>query len=281
MVPKLQDAPNRASGIVSENSLPTPHDGADSRDRPALSAWKTDGPVGSGLCYHVERPEGARPVPDQTNDITRPECRSDANTAGRRPSKGVMQGVPPRTQWPNEGTDSGVPSATETDSRWVRKLIDEHGPGILRMLWRMLGREQDVLDAYQDCFCNLVGRRNPSGLKNAKAYAYRTASNIAVEIIRGRRRQAAHWEGIAQTRSQHADREEAGAEIETDRDDQLRAALGRLPTHLRNVVVLRDLSHMSYKDVGRTLGIEPSTARVYRRHAVVKLAEILDQGTES
>ncbi len=51
-----------------------------------------------------------------------------------------------------------------------------------------------------------------------------------------------------------------------------------LPDHLRNVVVLRDLSRISYEEIGRMLGIEPTTARVYRRHAVVKLAEILDEG---
>ena len=39
--------------------------------------------------------------------------------------------------------------------------------------------------------------------------------------------------------------------------------------------VLRDLSRLSYEEVGRTLGITPATARVYRRHAVVKLAESL------
>jgi hypothetical protein len=34
---------------------------------------------------------------------------------------------------------------------------------------------------------------------------------------------------------------------------------------------------MSYKEVARVLGIEPTTARVYRRHAVVKLAELLGE----
>ena len=56
---------------------------------------------------------------------------------------------------------------------------------------------------------------------------------------------------------------------------RLRHAIAQLPAHLRNVIVLRDLSRMPYEEVGRTLGIDPATARVYRRHAVVKLAELI------
>jgi DNA-directed RNA polymerase specialized sigma24 family protein len=75
--------------------------------------------------------------------------------------------------------------------------------------------------------------------------------------------------------------EEPAEERDEGRLDALRDAIGRLPAHLANVVVLRDLSRLSYQDVGRTLGIDPATARVYRRHAVVKLAELLDEGEES
>ena len=35
------------------------------------------------------------------------------------------------------------------------------------------------------------------------------------------------------------------------------------------------------EEVGKTLGIDPATARVYRRHAVVKLAALLGEGSES
>ena len=60
-----------------------------------------------------------------------------------------------------------------------------------------------------------------------------------------------------------------------DQADSLREAIASLPRYLGNVIVLRDLSRMSYREVGKTLGIDPATARVYRRHAVVKLAELL------
>ncbi len=170
--------------------------------------------------------------------------------------------------------------ADHVDLGWLTQLIEREGAGILQMLWRLLGREQDVLDAYQDCFCKLAARRRRGNLRSVRAYAYRTAANIAIEMIRVRRRRAAHRPVIAAERSDT--RADDGGEGESEhRLARLRDAIARLPTHLRNVVVLRDLSRMSYSEVARMLGIEPTTARVYRHHAVVKLAEFLSEGDES
>jgi len=168
------------------------------------------------------------------------------------------------------------PAVNDARHGWIVRLMASDGPGILRMLWRILGREADVMDAYQDCFCKLAkltGHREP---QNARAYAYRIASNIAIELIRTRRRHANHWDNVVATRSQRAnDDKPRMAEADTVRHDRLREAIGQLPNHLRSVVVLRDLSRMTYDEVGKVLGIEPTTARVYRRHAVVQLAKAL------
>jgi RNA polymerase sigma factor (sigma-70 family) len=135
-----------------------------------------------------------------------------------------------------------------------------------------------VLDAYQDCFCNLAARQQALSSKVGRAYAYRTATNIAIEMIRCRTRRAAHWSAIVAEKGHPDTGIGDGDEHGDDRFARLRDAIAQLPAHLRNVVVLRDLSHMSYTEVGRALGIGPATARVYRRHAVVKLADLLGVG---
>lgn len=158
--------------------------------------------------------------------------------------------------------------------------MEREGPGILRMLWRLLHNEADVQDAFQDCFCKLALRGGPADLRSARAYAYRTASNIAIELLRARKRSSDHRETLVADRVRLAwAAADAEAEVPTGATipiERLREAIVELPQHLRQVVVLRDLSRMSYEEVGRILGIEPATARVYRRHAVVKLAEVLN-----
>lgn len=163
---------------------------------------------------------------------------------------------------------------------WIVRIIETEGPAILRMLWRILGSEADVMDAYQDCFCKLAARKSEKDLTNAKAYAYRTATNIAIEMIRGRSRRRAHLPAVAaeQVNKAHSEPVE---DVDARGFAGLREAIGRLPAHLGNVVVLRDLSRLPYEEVGRTLGIDPATARVYRRHAVVRLAELLGEGEGS
>ena len=159
---------------------------------------------------------------------------------------------------------------------WLDRVIRRDGPGILRMLWRFLGAEQDVMDAYQDCFCKLAALSRSRIPKNARAYAYRTAMNIATELVRTRARRSAHHPAVQRAA---ADRSAVQAEsVEDGRAGALRDAMARLPRHLRDVVLLRDLSSWSYKQVGQALGIGPATARVYRRHAVVKLAEWMGGG---
>ena len=186
--------------------------------------------------------------------------------------------------------DAAEPAASDLRHAWIVRLIQDEGRAILRLLWRLLGSEPDVMDAYQDCFCRLAARSGKQNLTSAKAYAYRTATNIAIEMIRIRRRRQAHWPAIVQQHAQaqtqtpdqaakRADHQDGLEGTEgTEASDRLREAIAQLPPHLRNVIVLRDLSRLSYNEVGRTLGIEPATARVYRRHAVVKLADMLGEG---
>ncbi len=164
---------------------------------------------------------------------------------------------------------------------WVLRVMSSEGPGIIRMLWRLLGREHDVLDAYQDCFCKLATISGAKRLRNAKAYAYRTAGNIAIEMLRKRKRHKDHQPRVFAATRGAVDDAASGGEPPIVQSAALSDAIARLPEHLRNVITLRDLGRMSYADVGRTLNITPATARVYRRHGIVKLAELLDPPGES
>jgi RNA polymerase sigma-70 factor (ECF subfamily) len=141
------------------------------------------------------------------------------------------------------------------------------------MLWRILAHEQDVLDAYQECICRLIARRRPVFRGGAHRYLYRTAANVAVDVIRRRQLLRRHQDPLAH---------HLQARQETRPPDQaelialLRAAIVRLPAHLRDVILLRDLGQMSYYQVASILGVTAGTARVYRRQAIIRLAALLD-----
>lgn len=178
--------------------------------------------------------------------------------------------------------DAAVSGVVVGRQRWILSTMQKHGPELVTMLWRILGNEQDVCDAYQDTFLQLAhfeGGRKPDHLK---AYVFRTASNIAVSMLRRRtaeknrldeacRRQDAFGSGAGRPRHGAA----GSPAIEVDCEylqEVLRRRIAQLPEHLRNVLALRDLAELSYAQVGRILDISPGTARVYRCKAIQLLA---------
>jgi RNA polymerase sigma-70 factor (ECF subfamily) len=138
------------------------------------------------------------------------------------------------------------------------------------MLWRILGNEQDVCDAYQDTFLQLAHhdvRRKP---QHVKAYLFRTAGNVAISMLR---RRAAERKRLSNVTVPQHNADSPLQEIDSKyMQENLRYCVAKLPEHLRNVIALRDLAEMSYSQVGRIMGISPATARVYRCKAVQLLA---------
>lgn len=189
----------------------------------------------------------------------------------------------------SQGNAPDAAARLATSSRsWLDDLVRDEGGRIVALLWKILRDEQDVHDAFQDTFCKLAAIGEAGVPKNPRAYAIRTASNVAIELIRSRTRRGAHRDAIREDRLRIAgDRAEASpgsrreerAEVSAD-DRALQSAIAELPAHLRSVVVLRDLGQRSYNEVGRLLGIEPTTARVYRRQAIIALTKSLGQTRE-
>jgi RNA polymerase sigma-70 factor (ECF subfamily) len=168
----------------------------------------------------------------------------------------------------------------DADGGWLEQLVRHHGPGIRRMLRRMLGNEDEVLDVYQESLCQLLRRCQEIPVQCARAYAYRTAANLAVETIRRRRRHEAHWPYVVGVQRDNREAADSDAVQAPDsgrrlRVTEVRDAVRALPRHLHDVVVLRDLSGLSYARVAAILGIRPTTARVYRRQAIVRLGGML------
>lgn len=168
-------------------------------------------------------------------------------------------------------------SQVRSSHGWVLRVMRNDGPALVRLLWRMLGREQDVLDAYQDTFCRLIGMGDSQAAAPPRGYIFRTAMNIALDMRRRRKVRIEHLEAAALVRTATLPDACASRPGNVSLVEELRMAIEELPQRLRDVIVLRDLAEMSYGDVARILGITGGTARVYRREAIVALAARLKE----
>ncbi len=164
------------------------------------------------------------------------------------------------------------------EQRWILSLLQDQGPMVLTLLWRMLGREEDVLDVYQSVVCQMTaGGRDAIG-RNPGAYFYRASINTAIELMRRRRRERNRMPAVAERRSRSHAPLSPGANLEhLDLVDRLRTAVASLPQHLRDVVLLHDMGGLDYRSVAGCLNITAGTARVYRRQAIVRLSARLSK----
>lgn len=166
--------------------------------------------------------------------------------------------------------DASLCESVVESQRWVLSVMQKHGPELVTLLWRILGNEQDVCDAYQDTFLQLAHFEGGQKPNHVKAYIFRVASNIAISMLR---RRIAEKSRLSEPVSPEETASSPAKELDSKYlQEALRRYIAQLPEHLRNVVTLRDLGEMSYTQVGRILGISSATARVYRCKAVQLLA---------
>ena len=183
--------------------------------------------------------------------------------------------------------DLAAGEAVQVSRRWVLSAMQRHGEMLVGMLWRILGNEQDVCDAYQETFLRLTHYEHGDGLDgaggnrpsrpasrpdNVKAYLFRTGSNIAISMLRKRQCRQRAYQALADaTRSSKVTDHVAEVDLQY-LQDELRTQIARLPERLQSVVVLRDLAELPYGRVAEILGVSPGAARVYRYRALRLLA---------
>lgn len=160
---------------------------------------------------------------------------------------------------------------------WILGIIRQQGRLVVSLLWRMLGSEQDALDAYQSAICRLIAQGQEAIGTNRAGYFYRAAMNAGIEMLRVRRRRQRHWPAVVDACSRHPDDVDIALDCADHPEDveRLHQAILRLPPHLRDVVVLREMAGMPYHQVSAILGVGAATARLYRRQAVLRLGRLL------
>jgi RNA polymerase sigma-70 factor (ECF subfamily) len=164
-------------------------------------------------------------------------------------------------------------AASETvveSQRWILSTMQKYGQELVTLLWRILGNEQDVCDAYQSTFLQLAHFEGGQKPENVKAYVFRVANNVAVSMLR---RRIAERNRLSTSAAASKAISSPAKELDSKYlQETLRECIAQLPEHLRNVVTLRDLAELSYAQIGKILGISGATARVYRCKAIQLLA---------
>lgn len=157
------------------------------------------------------------------------------------------------------------------DLRAFGDLVRRHQNGVFRFVSRMIGSRDEAMDLTQDSFLKawqaLPGWRPEARFRT---WLFRIARNASVDVLRRR--------GLAEFVPIDLAPEVAGGEptpearLETVQSlGQLEAALRRLPTDQREILLLREIEELSYAEIASVLDLAEGTvkSRIARARAAL------------
>lgn len=176
-----------------------------------------------------------------------------------------------------------VAAAQAGDRAALEALLRRHQDRLYAVCRRLTGNDADAADACQDALIAIVRALPRFGGRAAfGTWAYRIATNAALDELRRRRRRPEPAEAVGDGAVGDGAAPEAGrgpgptAAVDARLD--LDAALAGLPPEFRAAVVLRDLCDLSYDEIAEVLDIPPGTVRSRIARGRAALADALDAG---
>lgn len=166
------------------------------------------------------------------------------------------------------------------DERELKRLYDAAAPMLVRVAYRIAGTEEAAEDLVHEAFIRLLEKRLPfATLDDAKFWLIRVVKNGALNYAKRKGREARAYERW--WRGERVESEAADAEIlRGESEAEVKLLLERLPEKLKSVLVLKEYGGMSYKEIGRTLGITEGNVKVRAFRAREALLALVDEDSK-
>lgn len=156
-----------------------------------------------------------------------------------------------------------VISAQAGDRAALDQLLRLHYDRVHAVCRRIVGTSHDADDAAQDAMIRIVkGLKSFDGRSSFGTWAYRIASNTALdELRRRRRRPMLHVVGDDGEGPEAVD-QMAERRVDSVADRlSLDTAIAGLPDDFRTAVVLRDVADLDYGEIAEVLGVPIGTVK--------------------
>lgn len=158
--------------------------------------------------------------------------------------------------------DELVERAREGDSAALDDLLRRHHPRLHAVCTRVLGRRADADDAAQNALIAIVrGLPSFDGRSAFSTWAYRIATNAALDELRRRRRRPQPRLDVDDTADRIPDRSSERSFHALEDRQIVVQALAELPEEFRVAVVLRDVADLDYESIAAVLEIPIGTVR--------------------
>lgn len=152
----------------------------------------------------------------------------------------------------------------------------QHGSLVWRTAYRLLGRDADTADCFQETFLSALDVSKRQEVKHWPGLLQRLATARALDLLRRRKREtrsrvdSADWEQVPSDQA-GPDRRVEDAELM----DNLRSAVAKLPGQQAEVFCLRHLNGLSYEEIAQEMGMSVDGVGVSLHRAKARLRELL------
>jgi len=156
---------------------------------------------------------------------------------------------------------------------WLRSLHDQYGASLYRYALALTCSVEDAQDAVQEVFARIS--RQPkrfTDVRNIRAYLFAATRNAAYSVLRGRKRCEVLHEAICSDIAAVCapDTRQMSATIIV-----IREAIAGLSIEQREVLVLKILDQMTFKEIAQTVKASMNTVAGRYRYGIEKLRKAL------
>ena len=167
---------------------------------------------------------------------------------------------PPRPMSPSESTRLPAP----TLSRWFTEEVQPHEPALRAYLQARFPTLEEHDDIVQETYTRLLRAQANGGVRYPKAFLFTAARNAAFDLFR--RRGAKPTEAVTDLVELTVLEDIPGVGEQMDQSYELEVladAVRALPDRCRQVIMLRYLDGLAYKEIAVQLGISAETVKVH------------------
>ena len=154
--------------------------------------------------------------------------------------------------------------STLEQARWFSEQVQPHEPALRAYLSKRFPALPDHDDLVQETYVRTRRAHEGGRVPCARAFLFTTARNAAIDLFR-RRRGHAHEE-LSEFSALPLLDEAPGLAEAAEREQRLEVlleAILALPERCRQVMMLRHLDGLAYKEIAARLGISPETVKVH------------------
>jgi RNA polymerase sigma-70 factor (ECF subfamily) len=158
-------------------------------------------------------------------------------------------------------------------AREFEQIYRKYAPLVNRTAWGVLANREDAEDVLHTVFLKLLRKGFPPEFeKDPKAYLYRAAVNVSLDVLKSRRRHPTlHPLDAERTEARYP----SNPQFDEETHQLVYAAIGQLPLVSAEVLVLRHTQNKSTAEIMETLGVSRAVVAVRLFRARARLRKLL------